>query len=500
MKLSAVKHACSETVAAVYDRRNESVRGLRRVGGHRPPLQVLLLVSLFLIPLASRAAADLTALWTDRLLSVVAVEYFIETEIERRPVTAYGVVIDKNGTVILPSASLDTRYPASQIKEMKATVPGEPATIACEYLGQDVYTGWHFVRVGEELRKKLVPITTFAAPGGAPTLPGLAEDVWGIGLRNKDEDYTPYILKSYVALVQMLPQRTAIAQHEVASPGLPVFNKDGVFLGLTASSFGQTFLEYSSSDRGGAPIMLVNVEESSAFITADEILPNLDRIPKSPDSRPLAWLGAYGLEPMEREVANFLKLTSQSGVVVSEVLDGSPAEKGGMKDHDIILAIDGQVLPRFKPDRVVTDYVDRVVSKHVPGDVLAFKVLRGTEQVDLKVTLGDQPKLMREAERKFFDKLGFTAREFVYGDAIARRVKPTEGTGIVAHFVKPNSPVATAGLRTEDWIKEIDGAEVKTFADAAAKLDAITSDTKRTEFVLLVSRGGDTSVLRVKLN
>jgi serine protease Do len=72
--------------------------------------------------------------------------------------------------------------------------------------------------------------------------------------------------------------------------------------------------------------MLVNVEESSAFLLADEVLPYLGRIPTSLFGRPLAWLGTYGLQPVDPEVARYLKLDNQSAAVVSEVLEGSPAE------------------------------------------------------------------------------------------------------------------------------------------------------------------------------
>jgi serine protease Do len=126
-------------------------------------------------------------------------------------------------------------------------------------------------------------------------------------------------------------------------------------------------------------------------------------------------------------------------------------------------------------------------------------VLRGSERRDVKVVLGDEPKLIRETSRKYFDRLGLTVREFVYGDAIALRVKSSEATGVIAHFVKPNSPVAIAGLHADDWIKEIDGTEVKTFADAVARLAAIEADRDRADFVILASRGGETAVLRVKL-
>lgn len=443
-------------------------------------------------------AADLPTLWAERLKCVVAVEYVTESETDRHPNVVLGVVTDKAGTIILPAAAIDPRVAPSQLKEFKVYLPGEAASSTAEYLGQDALTGWHFVRVEEKVRAQLTPITAFAAKGAAP-VPALAEEIWGLGLRNKDEDFAPYILQSHIALIQSLPQRTAIAQQEVAGPGLPVFNRAGEFIGLASTSFGQTFLQFSRMDRGGSPIMLINVEESSAFQLAEEVLPYLGRVPKNVFGRPLAWLGAYGFEPMDREVASFLKLESQSGAVVSEVLEGSPAEKAGMQARDIVLAIDGKPLPRFKPDRVVVAHVEREVERRAPGDAMAFTVLRGTERVELKATLGDEPKLMREAERKYFDRLGFTAREFVYGDAVARRVKLADRTGVVAHFSKPSGPAAIAGLRPEDWIREIDGAEVKTLAAAVEKLTAIEADLLRTEFVLLVSRGGDTAVLRVKL-
>ncbi len=446
-----------------------------------------------------RAAADLPTLWAERTKSVVAIEYVTETETERRPTISMGTVVDANGTIIIPSGAVDPRAATWQLKDFKVYLPGDAASTPAEYLGQDAYTGWHFVRADAATRAKLTPVTTFAAKGGGAAKVALADFVWGIGLRNKDEDFAPYIMQSHMALIQSLPQRTGIAQHEVAAPGLPVFNRDGELIGLAASSFGQSYLQFSRRVRGDQ-ILLVNVEESSAFTLAEEIVPNFGRIPKNVSGRPLAWLGAYGLEAMDREVAKFLKLESQSGTVVSEVLEGSPAQKAGLKDRDIILALDGKPLPQLKPDRVVVTWLEHEIDRRAPGDTLALTVLRGSERVELKVTLGEEPKLLREAERKYFERLGFTGREFVYGDAIERRAKAGTATGVIVHFVKPSSPSAIAGLREEDWIKEIDGTEAKTFAEATAKLAEIEKDQARAEFVMLVSRGGETAVLRVKLN
>jgi serine protease Do len=442
-------------------------------------------------------SADLPALLAERLKCVVAVEYVIDSESERRPTVAYGTVADSSGTIILPSGSIDEHLPPDQLKDFKVYLPGEETGYDATYLGEDAFTGWDFVRAPKNLLPRLVPVTAFAAKGGSPE-PAVAEELWGIGLRPKEEDFMPYLMQSHLSLIQSLPERTGITQQEIAGPGLPVFNRDGTLVGLAVNSFGYTYMMFSQMNHGGAPIVLVDVEESSAFSFADEVLPYLDRIPRNVNGRPLAWLGAFGLESVAPEVADLLKLSDRSGVVVSEVLASSPAEAAGMKDHDIIVGIDGKQLPRFKPDHVV-DYVEREIERRRPGDIMSLEVQRGADRLTLKATLGDEPELAREAKRRYFDRIGLTIREFVYGDAIERRLSPSDATGVIVHYVKPNSPAAIAGLTEEDWLKEIDGTPVKDFAAAANLLSTIQADPLRTDCVVLAARGGDTAVLRIKL-
>ncbi len=461
----------------------------------------LLAAAVWLLLPAARPlrAADLPSLWKERVKSVVSVEFFTETELDRRTNIVAGVVADANGIIALPPGIVGGRVTPAQLKDFRVHLPGEPAGAYAhaEYLGQDNLSGWNFVRVEEKVRTKLVPITAFAGKASTGE-PAMAEEVWGIGLRGKDEDFQPYLMVARIGLVQSLPERTAVALAEVAAPGLPVFNGEGIFLGVAAGGFGSSYLQYGA--RGGAtPVMLMNVEESRVFILASEVTPWLGRVPANGSGRPIPWLGTYGLEPMDPEVAAFMKLEKQSGCVVSEVLEGSPAEKAGMKPRDIIVAIGGKPLPRLTPDRVAVRYFEREVDRHAPGDAFAFTVLRGSERIELTATLADEPKLAREAERKYFEKIGLTVREFVFGDGVVRRVKLADQRGVLAHFVKSSTPVSTAGLRADDWIQEIDGTEVKTYADAVAKFAAIEADATRTEFVLLASRGGETQVLRVKL-
>lgn len=453
-----------------------------------------LLLSAALVALTA-SAATLPELFNERLKSVVAVEFFVQAETERQPVTVMGTVIDASGTIILPPAAILPGIPPAQLKDFKVYRPGstEPANAA--YLGQDAFTGWHFLRVEEKMRAGLVPITHYTAISGELSL---SEELWGIGLRNRDEDFMPYFLGARVATVMKLPQKTAILGSDVASPGLPVFNATGQFAGLAQSSFGQNFLLFSRNQHA-TPILLINVEESSVVLLADEVLPHLGRVPQSVTGRPIAWFGAYGLQPMDPEVAKLLKLENQSGVVLSDIMEGSPAAQAGLMERDIVLAIDGRPLPRLKPDRVVVGYFGQQVLRHQPGESLKLTILRGTAQQEISVLLGDEPKLAREADRAYLDRLGLTVREFLYNDGLMHRAKPGELNGVMVQFVKPGSPVAAAGLRTDDWVREIDGEEIKTYAQALAKLRAIEADVKRSEFVLLVSRGGETAVLRIKL-
>jgi serine protease Do len=453
-------------------------------------------VSLLLAP--GLRAAELSELLPERLKAVVAIEFVIQTEIDRRPNTVFGTVVDERGTVILPGSVIGPGIAPDQLKDFRAYRADRGEPFPAEYLGQDAFTGWHYVRVGEKLAGELVPITRFAASPGASD-PKLDDELWGIGLRNKEEEFMPYVLSARVALITRLPNRTAILAHDVAAPGLPVFTRGGQFAGLAQNSFGQNFLLFSRN-QNGTPILLVNVEESSVVMLADEVLPHFGRVPQTTTGRPISWIGIYGLQPVDPEVAKLLQLEQQSGVVLSDILAGSPAARAGLRDRDIVLALDGRPLPRFRPDRVVLAHFGQEILRHRPGDTVALTILREGERREIQVTLGDEPRMVREASRRYFDRLGFTVREFLNLDGIVHRSQPAEQGGVVVNFLKPNGPAATAGLRPDDWIREIDGAEVKDFAAAVEKLAGIETDRTRREFVLLASRGGETQVLRIKLD
>ena len=86
-------------------------------------------------------------------------------ELERQPVTVLGTCIDAHGTIILPASAIGARVAVRQLKDIKVYRPNSSAAFTAEYLGQDVLTGWHFLRVEEKFRPELVPVTAWVRAG-----------------------------------------------------------------------------------------------------------------------------------------------------------------------------------------------------------------------------------------------------------------------------------------------------------------------------------------------
>lgn len=97
-----------------------------------------------------------------------------------------------------------------------------------------------------------------------------------------------------------------------------------------------------------------------------------------------AYLG-LGVAPVSPVLASHLEpvLGEGRGVVVAEVSTDSPAEKAGLKPHDILINYDDQKL--YSPEQLV-----KLVRHDKPGSSVTLKILRGGELQDVKVTLGQQ--------------------------------------------------------------------------------------------------------------
>ncbi|HRP06471.1 MAG TPA: hypothetical protein PLV87_16275 [Opitutaceae bacterium] len=143
------------------------------------PFARRLLTACALVGLALTShAAEIRDLWKERLKSVVAIEFFTETELDRRPTVIFGTVIDREGTVVFSGAAVNARSTPTELKDFRVYLPGENVRnyASATYIGQDVFTTWHYVKVAESLWPSLVPITNFAGPASTSTGVQLAQD------------------------------------------------------------------------------------------------------------------------------------------------------------------------------------------------------------------------------------------------------------------------------------------------------------------------------------
>ncbi len=100
------------------------------------------------------------------------------------------------------------------------------------------------------------------------------------------------------------------------------------------------------------------------------------------------WIGV-AVQDLNNELVESLKLPEARGTLITEVFGGTPADQGGMKTGDVLIAVDG------KP---VTDSASMLalISAIAPGSGAALKVIRAQKELELKVTVGKRPKVARK--------------------------------------------------------------------------------------------------------
>ena len=98
--------------------------------------------------------------------------------------------------------------------------------------------------------------------------------------------------------------------------------------------------------------------------------------------------GWIGVEPqnLSKELAESLGLPSSTeGVVLSGVLEGGPAARGGVKPGDVLIAVNGNTT---KDVRQLLNQIAQIG----PGNEANLKILRKDKELELKIQTGKRPK------------------------------------------------------------------------------------------------------------
>jgi serine protease Do len=194
------------------------------------------------------------------------------------------------------------------------------------------------------------------------------------------------------------------------------------------------------------------------------------------------------IQDVNPALAREFKLKDNTGALVGDVTEKSPAEKAGLKEGDVILEFNG---------KKVTDsrHLKLEVARAQPGESVPLKVLRDGSTKDLQVTVKEIPGQERLAKNDNSsgekDDNG-TLNGVTVGDLDrqARQQFELPGSihGVVVTDVAPDSAAAEAGLKPGDVIQEINRKPVKT-AEEAVKMTEKSTDDKHT-LLRVWSNGG----------
>lgn len=154
-----------------------------------------------------------------------------------------------------------------------------------------------------------------------------------------------------------------------------------------------------------------------------------------------AYLGIV-LQPIDKKLAEAMSYPKlNEGVLISEVVNNSPASKAGLKHGDIILMLNGT------PVKNVTKFRNEIALMD-PGTSVHLQILRGDQEISLHAileTLSDDEISSAET----FQKLGLDIENLdaIPADALSKLGYSSDMEGVFITKIKPNSPAAFAGLR-----------------------------------------------------
>jgi serine protease Do len=157
-----------------------------------------------------------------------------------------------------------------------------------------------------------------------------------------------------------------------------------------------------------------------------------------------------------------------TGVTVSSVVPGSPADQAGLKVGDTITTVDGKKVT--KGAELVAD-----IAARKPGSKVQLGFVRNGKQQDTSVTIADRAKLFaarlnddeggNDESTPKQDKFGITVRKLT--PEMAERLDMPAGKGVIVQDVKPGSFADDINLGRGDVILEINKQPVNSEDDFA---------------------------------
>ena len=212
------------------------------------------------------------------------------------------------------------------------------------------------------------------------------------------------------------------------------------------------------------------------------------------------WLGV-GIGNLDDRLASAVGLDEPTGALVGSVQEGSPAQKAGIREGDVIL--------RFGEDEIDgATSLTRTVGAARPGEKFKVRLLRDEKEETVTVRLDRREDTLAEArgddepelpggDERMKDELGVTFSSLT--PELRRRMRLEDDVdGVVVTDVERGSEAADAGIRTGMVITEADNREVSSVSDLERVVRTARERDKDAVLVrVLTGRGPDFRALPV---
>ncbi|MCP5004652.1 MAG: DegQ family serine endoprotease [Planctomycetes bacterium] len=394
-------------------------------------------------------------------------EDFLERFAPRKPKREYksqslgsGVIVDKRGYI------LTNNHVIEDTDELKITL-GDKREFKAEIIGTDPQTDLAVVKIEGE---NLIP----ASMGDSDKMkPGQ----WAIAIGN------PFGFTHTVSLgVISATKRSGvgIAQYEnflqtdaainPGNSGGPLVNIKGEVIGINT-----VIATRSGGYQGIGFAIPINMAKSVLR----------DLIDKGKVTR--GWLGVV-IQDLDPALAKQFNVDITEGVLVSDVQKDSPAQEAGFERGDIIIWYDNDKTTDLNQLR-------NVVAQTKVGQKVDVKVLRGSREKVLSVTIGEQPADLFAGGQSSAagNDLGITVQDLT--EKLADSLGYEDENGVLVSSIEADSPASQADIKEGDLIKEVNREKV---GNVEAFNSALHKAGKEDDILLLMRRGAFTQFVIVK--
>jgi len=240
--------------------------------------------------------------------------------------------------------------------------------------------------------------------------------------------------------------------------GGPLINLDGEAIGINTAIFSQ-----SGGNMGIGFAIPINMAKS----IKDQLLK------KGKVTR--GQLGVI-IGELTKDLADYFEIDSTKGVVVNDVLKGSPAEKAGLETGDIILKINDS-------DVESVGHLRNTIAMVSPGSKVKLLIYRNGKEKTITVKIGELSDTIAQADvSDLSKKLGLTVQSLTEdtGRFYGRRLKE----GVIVSRVDSGSPAERAGIRPGTIIVSVNQKKV----GSVEEFNEALQESVETKKVLLLIR------------